>query len=114
MSRVFISYSHKDVVVVRDITLFNKAVYAASDFNVMIVGMTEYNAIMAKDPVSADKYVEDLINNNHIKAVLFTRDLPLLAQFEGDSLPSVALMRTGKSSTGAARIISEIIHDIGG
>lgn len=103
-----------NVVVVRDITLFNKAVYAPSDFNIMIVGMTEYNAIMAKDPVSADKYVEELINNNHIKAVLFTRDLPLLAQFEGDSLPSVALMRTDKSSTGAARIISEIIHDIGG
>lgn len=103
-----------NIVVVRDITLFNKAQYEPADFNIMIVGMTEYNAIMAKDPVSANEYVGELIRKNHIKAVLFSRDLPLLAQFEGEKNKDVAVMRTSKSSTGATRIISDIIKEIGG
>ncbi len=103
-----------NIVVARDITLFNKAQYEPNDLNIMIVGMTEYNAIMAKNPVSANEYVNDLIKKNHIKAVLFSRDLPLLAQFEGDANNDVAVMRTSKSSTGATRIISDIIKEIGG
>lgn len=103
----------KNLVVARDITLFNKDVYDKDDFNVMLVGMTEYNAIMSKDPISADEYVKELIERNHISAVLFSRDLPILSQFEGDEYGQISVLRTSKSSTGAARILSDIIRSIG-
>lgn len=105
---------YSNLAVVRDITLFNKVVYDPEDFNVMLIGMTEYNAIMSKDLISADAYVEELIGRNHIRAVLFSRDLPILSQFEDGKHPEISVFRTSKSSTSAAKLLSDVIISIGG
>lgn len=104
---------YDNLAVVRDITLFNKAVYSENDFNVMLVGMTEYNAIMSKDAISADEYVEELIGRNHVSAVLFSRDLPILAQFEDGKHPEISVFRISKSSTSAAKLLSDVIVSLG-
>lgn len=104
---------YSNLAVVRDITLFNTATYSKDDFNIMLVGMTEYNAIMAKDAIHADEYVEELISRNHISAVLFSRDLPILAQFENGRHPDISVFRTPKSSTSATKLLSDVIVSIG-
>lgn len=88
---------YENIAIVRDVTLFDSINYSEKDFNVMLVGMTEYNAIMSEDPMHADEYVENLISKNHISAVLFSRDLPILSQFENGKYPQISVFRSPKS-----------------
>lgn len=104
---------YENMAIVRDITLFDRIEYFEKDFNIMLIGMTEYNDVMKKDPIEAEEYVENLISKNHISAVLFSRDLPILSQFENDKYRKISLFRTPKSSTSATKLLEKIIENIG-
>ena len=103
-----------NAVIARDITLFNTAVYRAQDFNILLIGLTEYNAILTKTPLEAETYLSELITKNNISMVILSRDLPNLTQFE--TLPAyknLTVMRTAKSSTKATALLAEIIRELG-
>ncbi len=105
---------YENIAVARDITLSNNIKYSNRDFNIMLIGMTEYNKIMDKTAAEADEYFENLISTTkHINAVLFSRDLPILSQFENDNNEGISVFRTPESSTAATNLLQKIIEDIG-
>lgn len=95
---------YENIAVARDITLSNNIEYSDRDFNIMLIGMTEYNKIMDKTAAEADEYFENLISTKHINAVLFSRDLPILSQFENGNNKEISVFRTPKSSTAATNL----------
>ena len=101
--------------IARDITLFNETKYHPQDFNILLIGLTEYNLILTKTPLQAETYIHELITNNNISMVVFTRDLPNLTIFEtNEAYRSLLIARTDKSSSSATSVLSAIIKELGG
>lgn len=104
----------QNAVIARDITLFNTAAYRPQDFNILLIGLTEYNCILTKTPLQAEQYLHDLINKNHISMVVLSRDLPNITIFEKNpEYADLLIMRTGKSSSSATALLSDIIKELG-
>ena len=98
--------------IVRDIVLFNPT-YNADDFNLLIIGLTEYNAIVKKTPLDAEKYVRELLHNCNISMIAVSRDLPLLDVLETDLCENIPIIRSSKSSTSLTNQLSELMKKMG-
>lgn len=106
--------NYSTAVLVRDITLFNNKTYREKDFNILLIGLTEYNAILTRDKQEADKYVENLIDKFHISAVVLSRDLPLVSQFESEEkYAHLLIARNEGGSTAVTKKIAAIIAQLG-
>lgn len=104
-----------EIVIVRDITLFKIGSYREQDFNIFLIGLTEYNSILLKTALEAEKYIRDLITQNHIDMVILSRNLPMISHLENKTAYSDLLIaRYGKSSSATARELSKIISELGG
>lgn len=105
--------SYRKVVLLRAINLFdNLFEYREENFNILLLGMTEYNAINSKSPLEMKKYIEELINLKHVSMIVFTRDLPFIPQLE-EYKDRVSILRTSKGSTGTTKKVIEIIKNRG-
>lgn len=101
-------------VLVRDVTLFNDRTYYEKDFNILLIGLTEYNAILTRDKQEADDYVAGLIEKFHISAVVLSRDLPLVSQLESKEKYGHLLIARGEGgSTAVTKKIAAIIAHLG-
>ncbi len=98
--------------IVRDIVLFNST-YSADDFNLLIIGLTEYNAIVKKTPLDAEKYVKKLLDDCNISMIAVSRDLPLLDVLETDLCKDLPIIRSAKSSTSMTKKLIEIMKELG-
>ena len=105
--------SYKKVVLLRAINLFdNLFEYKEENFNILLLGMTEFNTINSKSPLEMKKYIEDLINEKHVSMIVFTRDLPYIPQLE-EYEKNITMIRTSKGSTGTTKKVIEIIKNRG-
>lgn len=105
--------SYKKVVLLRAINLFdNLFEYKKENFNILLLGMTEFNTINSKSPLEMKKYIEDLINEKHVSMIVFTRDLPYIPQLE-EYKKNITMIRTSKGSTGTTKKVIEIIKNRG-
>ena len=105
--------SYKKVVLLRAINLFdNLFEYKEENFNILLLGMTEYNTINSKSPLEMKKYIEELINQKHVSMIVFTKDLPFIPQLE-EYKNRVTMIRTSKGSTGTTKKVMEIIKNRG-
>lgn len=105
--------SYKKVVLLRAINLFdNLFVYNQENFNILMIGMTEYNSINSKTPLEMKRYIEELINQKHVSMIVFTRDLPFIPQLE-EYKDNISMIRTSKGSTGTTKKVIEIIKNRG-
>lgn len=105
--------SYKKVVLLRAINLFdNLFEYKEENFNILLLGMTEFNTINSKSPLEMKKYIEDLINEKHVSMIVFTRDLPYIPQLE-EYKKNISIIRTSKGSTGTTKKVIEIIKNRG-
>ena len=105
--------SYKKVVLLRAINLFdNLFPYKEENFNILLIGMTEYNSINSKTPLEMKRYVEELINQKHVSMIVFTRDLPFIPQLE-EYKDNISMVRTSKGSTGTTKKVIEIIKNRG-
>ena len=105
--------SYKKVVLLRAINLFDTLFeYKEENFNILLLGMTEYNTINSKSPLEMKKYIEDLINEKHVSMIVFTRDLPYIPQLE-EYKKNITMIRTSKGSTGTTKKVIEIIKNRG-
>ena len=104
-----VNKEYKNIVIVRDITLFNNKQYYKENCNILLLGMTEYNSILLRNKLEANQYFEDLVTKSNISIVALTRDLPLVSQLEDEKYKDLMVIRSGKSSTSATKLLSKII-----
>lgn len=89
----------------RAINLFeNETIYSKDELNILLIGMTEYNAINGRSKNKVKKYLDDLINSKFISLIVFTRDLPMINELL-DYKANVAIVRTAVGSTSAKNMI---------
>ncbi|MDE6585067.1 MAG: leucine-rich repeat protein [Clostridia bacterium] len=102
------------IVIVRDITLFKTGTYREQDFNILLLGLTEYNAILMMNTLQAEKYIKKLISENYIDMVVLSRNLPMISHFENTNYyDRLLIARTAGSSSATARELSKIIIELG-
>ena len=52
-----------------------------TNYNILLIGLAEYNLINCKSHDEIIKYLDDLIINSHISMMVFLRDLPIIEEF---------------------------------
>lgn len=104
--------SYNNGVILRAINLFEDVKCSAADYNILLIGMTEYKTINSKPVCQMKQYIEDLINKKFISMVVYTRDLPMIRQLY-DYTDRVSIIRTSKGSTFATNKIQQILANKG-
>lgn len=99
---------YKKVVLLRAINLFESFKCEPENYNILLIGMTEYKTINSKPVKQMKEYIEQLLTKKYVSMVVFTRDLPMIRQLY-DYTDRVSIIRTSKGSTSSTNKIKEII-----
>lgn len=70
------------VVLLRNTKQFRDVIsIKETNYNILLIGLAEYNLINCKSHEEIINYLDDLIVNSHIAMMVFLRDLPIIEEF---------------------------------
>lgn len=103
---------YSKATILRAINLFdNIFTYDENSYNILMIGMTEYNSINSLPLSEIKEYFDNLISSRHLSMIIFSRDLPLINQLL-EYTNQISILRCSYGSTGATLKIYETLKSL--